>query len=79
MVTAAEAQLIADVRIDVASLLNLNVHCTTADEVALRYSELLVEKAEKDAAKTRKATAQMDLEYLGEDDSESQNDVMTCR
>lgn len=57
MVTATEAQLIADVRVEVASLLNLKIRCTAATEVAHRYSELLIEKAAKDAARARKASA----------------------
>lgn len=79
MVTAAEAQLIADVRVEVASLLNLKVRCTTADEVAYRYSELLVEKAEKDASKAQKAPAQPYADEQDESDDELVHETITCR
>jgi hypothetical protein len=57
MVTASEAHLIAGVRNEVADLLNLKIRCTTADEVALRYSELINAKALKEGAKASRCAA----------------------
>lgn len=79
MVTTAEAKLIADVRIEVASLLNLYVGCTTADEVALRYSQLLVEKAHKDSAKARKSGACPDGYEQPYDDEQPTTEAMRCQ
>ena len=54
-ITGAEATLIASVRRDVAGLLNLKIGCTTPDEVAHRYSELVLLKAAKDTAKATRS------------------------
>jgi len=55
-ITIAEATLIANVRREVAALLDLKIGCTTPDEVAHRYSELVLMKAAKDTAKAKGVT-----------------------
>lgn len=50
MPTMEEAQLIADVRREVAAVLRLNVQCTTAEDVYARYAELMALKAAKGKA-----------------------------
>lgn len=57
MVSPAEAHLIAGVRNEVADILSLKIGCTTADEVAFRYSELIKAKAVKDGAKVSRCAA----------------------
>lgn len=72
MVTSAEAELIASVRRDVADLLNLKVGYLTGEEVAQRYSELLLEKARKDAVKaSRRPVGSVDAaDEMDEDEVE---------
>ena len=60
MPTDAEAELIAEVRREVADALKLTVTCTTGAEVKARYAELMAQNAAKasaDAAKTDRRTA----------------------
>lgn len=57
MPTAGEAELIASVRRDVASALDLSIGYTTAESVMERYADLLEEKRQKDAAKAKKGAA----------------------
>jgi len=52
MPTHEEAVLLAGVRTDIAELLGLKISCTTPDQILARYSELLAEKAIKEAAKS---------------------------
>lgn len=71
-ITSQEANLLAGVRREVADLLNLKVGYLTGDEVVHRYSELLLEKAAKDALKASKGTKEhssMGTE-IDEDDEE---------
>ena len=69
-VTSEEADLIADVRREVASLLNLKVGCLTRDEVVQRYDELLLTKAKKDAAKAKRGSQQQQIAERSADDGE---------
>lgn len=50
MPTQAEAELLAEVRREVAAVLGLEVACTTAEAVLARYAALMRLKAEKEAA-----------------------------
>lgn len=52
MPTTTEAQLLADVRREVASAVGLAVECTTADAVLARYDELMRAKADKGVTTT---------------------------
>jgi 3'-phosphoadenosine 5'-phosphosulfate sulfotransferase (PAPS reductase)/FAD synthetase len=54
MPTHEEANLLASVRAEIAQLLDLEVDCTTPDQVLARYAELMAAKAIKEAAKTGK-------------------------
>jgi 3'-phosphoadenosine 5'-phosphosulfate sulfotransferase (PAPS reductase)/FAD synthetase len=55
MPTRAEAELLAEVRREVAALLGFAVRYTDADGVLARFAELLAAKAAKDAAEAAKA------------------------
>ncbi|MFJ1470193.1 adenine nucleotide alpha hydrolase family protein [Massilia orientalis] len=79
MVTASEAHLIAGVRNEIADLLNLKIRCTTADEVALRYSELINAKAAKDTVDVPRFAAYSGEAFLGENDELHINDQSNCR
>jgi hypothetical protein len=79
MVTASEAHLIAGVRNEVADLLNLKIRCTTADEVALRYSELINAKAAKDTVHVPRFAAYSGEAFLGENDELNINAQSNCR
>ena len=57
MPTQAEAELLADIRIQVAGLVGLEVRYTTAQDVLLRYAELIAEKALKDASQAAVAAS----------------------
>ena len=55
MPTQAEAELLAEVRLAIAALLELDVKYTDAASIIARYAELMAENAVKEAAKTKKA------------------------
>lgn len=78
MVTAAEARLIASVRNEVADILNLKIGCTTADEVAFRFSELIKAKAAKDAAKVSLFTSDPGDLFSAEYDERDGNRDSNC-
>lgn len=78
-VTAEEAHLIACVRNEVANTLNLKIGFTTADEVAVRYSELINAKAAKDAVKASRCAALPGESILSDDDVQNTFDESNCR
>lgn len=53
MPTPGEAEMLAGVRAEVATVVGLAVSCTTADAVLARYAELMEENARRQAEKTR--------------------------
>jgi len=57
MPTLEEATLLAEIRRGVAAELDLQVSCTSAEDVLARYAELIAEKAIKDAATLAKAAS----------------------
>lgn len=77
-ITAQEANLLAGVRREVADLLNLKVGYLTGDEVAHRYSELLLTKALKDAEKTSKIITQAPHDEPEQEDGEQENEIACC-
>lgn len=78
-ISSQDANLLAGVRREVANLLNLKVGYLTGDEVAHRYSELLLEKATKDAAKAGKMRAHIGTEEQEEDVGAEANEISSCR
>jgi 3'-phosphoadenosine 5'-phosphosulfate sulfotransferase (PAPS reductase)/FAD synthetase len=66
MPTRAEAELLAEVRRDVAAAVGIEIRCTTADVVLARYAELLAAKDAK-AAKAGRAAGRDGTEDLDED------------
>ncbi|MFC5510994.1 hypothetical protein ACFPOU_07635 [Massilia jejuensis] len=78
-ISSQDANLLAGVRREVADLLNLKVGYVTGDEVAHRYSELLLEKALKDAAKAEKKGLHAVQEELEDEDDEMANEIVSCR
>lgn len=75
--TAEEAELIAQVRRDVAQVMGLEVKYTTGLEVQARYEELMRLKAEKDAKK-RKGAAHADAEDEDDGDEADEQNAMAC-
>lgn len=55
MPTEAEAELLCDVRREVAALLGIEVSCTEPAELIARYADLMAQKAAKEAATAKKA------------------------
>lgn len=79
VISAQDADLLAGVRREVADLLNLKVGYLTGDEVANRYSELLLEKTLKDAAKARKTSSRVNENELEEGEEDEANEIGSCR
>ncbi len=72
----ADAALLADIRLELGSLMGLPVKYTTAEAVRERYSELMAVKAVKDAAKAKKATRASQGAKDAEADTECDEQVM---
>lgn len=78
-ISSQDADLLASVRREVADLLNLKAGYLTGDEVVQRYSDLLLEKAAKDAAKASKTRSPVEAEDSEEDDEELPNEMAFCQ